>query len=78
LLAEVLETFDYRIDRIGDALTARVERESERFVIDRLKVLGHLTVHTRQLDMVMADPGAQRFFRDKFIQEIGDMLNHGQ
>jgi len=76
LLAEVLEHFGYRIDRIGDALTARVERESERFVVDRLKVLGYLTIHTRQLDMVMAEDGAERFFRDKFILEIGNMLNH--
>jgi pyruvate,water dikinase len=76
LLAEVLAHFGYRIDRIGDALTARVERESERILVDRLKVLGYLTVHTRQLDMVMAETGAERFFRDRFIQEIGDMLNH--
>jgi len=76
LLAEVLEHFGYRIDRIGDALTARVERGSERFVVDRLKVLGYLTIHSRQLDLVMAEAGAQRFFRDRFIQEIGDMLNH--
>ena len=76
LLADVLERFDYRIERIGDALTARVERGTERFVADRLKVLGYLTIHSRQLDMVMADAGARRFFRDKFIQEIGEMLNH--
>ncbi|WP_319587339.1 PEP/pyruvate-binding domain-containing protein [uncultured Desulfobulbus sp.] len=76
LLAEVLEQFDYRVERIGDALMARVERETERFVADRLKILGYLTLHTRQLDMVMADAGSRQFFRDKFIQEIGEMLNH--
>lgn len=76
LLAEVLERFDYRIDRVGDALTARVEGEGEQVVVDRLRVLGFLTIHTRQLDVVMAEPGAQRFFRDKFIQEIEDMLHH--
>jgi pyruvate,water dikinase len=78
LLAEILEKFAYRVDRIGDALTARVEGENERFVVDRLKVLGFLTIQTRQLDMVMADAGAQRFFCDKFIHEIGEMLNHDQ
>lgn len=76
LLAEVLEHFGYRIDRIGDALTARVEREDEPILVDRLKVLGYLTIHARQLDMVMAEAGAERYFRDRFIQEIGDMLNH--
>jgi len=76
LLAAILEHFDYRIDRVGDALTARVERASERFVSDRLKVLGFLTIHTRQLDVAMAEAGAQRFFCDTFIQEIEEMLHH--
>ena len=76
LLAEVLAHFGYRIDRVGDALTARVEREPEAVIVERLKVLGYLTIHTRQLDLVLAETGAERFFRDKFIQEIGDMLNH--
>lgn len=76
LLAGILEHFAYRIDRVGDALTARVERASERFVIDRLKVLGFLTIHARQLDVVMAEAGAQQFFCDKFIQEIEEMLHH--
>ena len=76
LLAAVLDHFGYRIDRLGDALTARVERESEQVLLDRLKVLGYLVIHTRQLDLVMAEAGAERSYRDTFIQEIEDMLNH--
>lgn len=76
LLAEVLAHFGYRIDRVGDALTARVERESEQTITDQLKVLGYLTIHTRQLDMVMTEAGALRYYRDTFIEEIKDMLNH--
>lgn len=76
LLAEVLAHFGYRIDRVGDALTARVDRGSEQTIADQLKILGYLTIHTRQLDMVMTDPAALRFYRDTFIQEIKDMLNH--
>ena len=76
LLAEVLAHFGYRIDRVGDALTARVERESEQTIADQLKVLGYLTIHTRQLDLVMTEAGALRYYRDRFIEEIKDMLNH--
>jgi pyruvate,water dikinase len=78
LLTDILEHFDYRIDKVGDALTARMERKSERFVADRLKVLGFLTIHTRQLDMALANAGTQRFFCDKFIHEIEEMLHHDQ
>lgn len=76
LLADVLAHFGYRIDRVGDALTARVERESEQTIADQLKVLGYLTIHTRQLDLVMTEAGALRYYRDRFIEEIKDMLNH--
>jgi pyruvate,water dikinase len=78
LLAEILAKFDFRIDLIGDALTARVERGEEQFLYERLKVLGYLTIHTRQIDMVMADAGERRFFCDKFIDEIEEMLNNDQ
>ena len=76
LLADVLAHFGYRIDRVGDALTARVDRGDEQAVTDQLKILGYLVIHSRQLDMVMTDAGALRFYRDTFIQEIKDMLNH--
>lgn len=78
LLAEILEKFEYRIDLTGDALTARVDRGSEKFLRDRLKILGYLTIHTRQLDMVMSNDREQRFFCNKFIEEIEEMLTHDQ
>jgi len=78
LLADILAKFDFRIDLIGDALTARVEKGTEKFLYDRLKVLGYLTIHTRQIDMVLGDAGERRFFSTKFINEIKEMLNHDQ
>ncbi len=78
LLADILETYNFQIDLIGDALTARVERMSEKFLYDRLKILGYLTVHTRQIDMVMTNAQEHPFFRAPLIQEIEDMLNNDQ
>jgi pyruvate,water dikinase len=76
LLAEILARFDFRIELTGDALTARVEKRTQKFLFSRLKVLGYLTIHTRQIDMVMADPQQYQHYRRKFIQEIEDMLSH--
>jgi pyruvate,water dikinase len=78
LLADILETYNFQIDLIGDALTARVERMSEKFLYDRLKILGYLTLHTRQIDMVLTDAQEYQFFRTTFIQEIEVMLNNDQ
>ncbi len=78
LLADVLAKFDFRIDLIGDGLTARIEHGTEAFLYDRLKILGYLTIHTRQIDMVLTDARAQQLYSETFIQEIEEMLNHDQ
>ena len=78
LLAEVLGRFGFRVDLGGDALTARVERAHEVFLRQRLRILGYLTTHTRQLDMAMTDNGALRCYRDQFILEIEAMLCNDQ
>jgi len=55
-----------------------VEKRTQKFLFGRLKVLGYLIIHTRQIDMVMADPQQCQRYRQKFIQEIEEMLGHDQ
>ncbi len=76
LLAEILGRFDFRIELTGDSLSARVEKRTQDFLYGRLKVLGYLIIHTRQIDMVMADPQQYQRYRNKFIQEIEEMLSN--
>ncbi len=76
LLAEILSRFDFRVELTGDALNARVEKRAQNFLFGRLKVLGYLIIHTRQIDMVMADPQQYQRYRTKFIQEIEEMLSN--
>ena len=74
LLAAVLEHYDFRIEIVGDALTARVEKRSQAFLFSRLRILGYLTIHTRQIDMVMEAPGQYKRYHDKFLREIEEMV----
>lgn len=74
LLAEVLSHFAFRVERKGDALTARVEKRSVEFLMERLKVLGYLTVHARQIDMVMGNQHSIRQYQEKFLTEITTLL----
>jgi pyruvate,water dikinase len=78
LLADILARFGFHVDLVGDALTARVERADEAFLCERLRILGYLTIHTRQLDLAMTDTGAHRFYRERFIHEIEAMLSNAQ
>ena len=44
----------------------------------RLRILGYMIMHTRQLDMVMTKAGAINRYRDKFIKDINGLLDNGR
>lgn len=70
----ILGEFGFAINVREDSLTARVEALSTAEFMDRLKVLGYLIIHTRQLDMIMRIPEQVRLHREKILREIGQML----
>lgn len=53
LIARLLETFDFRVEIRRDTIFARIEGYPADFMHSRLHALGHVIVHTRQLDMSM-------------------------
>jgi pyruvate,water dikinase len=74
LLADILQQYDFRIELRSDSLLARVKKRSVEFLEQRLQILGYLTLHARQLDMVMEQPGVVDRYREKFLREIEEML----
>ncbi len=75
LIGEVLQHFGFRVKINNDALRARVERRSQDYLLERLKVLGYLTTHTRQIDMVMNTPGHYNHYREKFFSDLNIILS---
>ncbi|MGD8368507.1 MAG: PEP/pyruvate-binding domain-containing protein [Desulfobacterales bacterium] len=53
LIARLLERFDFRVEARGETVFARIESNPRPIIENRLRVLGHILVHTRQMDMVM-------------------------
>lgn len=74
LLADILQRYDFRVELRSDALLARLKKQPMDYLEKRLQILGHLTLHARQLDMVMNQPQAVEQYRDKFLAEIEEML----
>ena len=53
LVAEILEEYGFHTKATEDAAFARLEGYDQDFMKSRLKVLGYVSMHTRQLDMAM-------------------------
>ncbi|MDL2207852.1 hypothetical protein LJB82_03935 [Desulfovibrio sp. OttesenSCG-928-M16] len=69
-VAELLSQFDFATEISGDTLTARLEGVSEELCVSALRVLGYLTMHTRQLDMIMSDEAALAAYRFQMMEDM--------
>ncbi len=76
LLAEVLEHYDFGVDLRSDALVARIKKQPANYLRQRLMILGYLSLHARQLDMVMNQAQMVEKYRNKFFREIKEMLQN--
>ncbi len=74
LLADILQQYDFRIELRSDSLLARLKKQPMDYLKKRLRILGYLTLHARQLDMVMNQPEAVVQYREKFLTDIEEML----
>jgi pyruvate,water dikinase len=73
-IGEFLEAYDFRVEVKEDHLMARMEDREMDFMEGRLKIIGYLTIHTRQLDMIMANRSRVDYYRKKFHEEIQTFL----
>jgi len=73
-VSERLEEYGFRVDIKEDAVFARLEGLSEEAMKDKLKMLGYLIMHTRQLDMVMGQASAINHFRAKMRKDLKEVL----
>ena len=75
LVAELLEERDFRVEVREDALFARLEGFDKAATLDRVAVLGYVVIHTRQLDMAMANDGLIAQHRDKMDKDLNGLLS---
>ena len=73
-VADILEDYGFRSRIKEDHLSARLENRGQEFMKERLKLLGYLIIHTRQLDMIMNNAAQVARYRNKFHQDISRLL----
>jgi pyruvate,water dikinase len=74
LIRLILEKFHFWVQMKGDLLSARLERQEKELLKERLKVLGYLILHTRQLDMVLSDQGRVNWYLEEMLKEISTFV----
>jgi pyruvate,water dikinase len=72
---EILEEYGFRVELNQDNVIARLEGYEKMFMQGRLRLLGYLTIHTRQLDMIMSSPSSVSYYRKKIHADIESILS---
>jgi pyruvate,water dikinase len=70
LVAGILQQFGFRVEVQEDSAFARIEGLDEEPMKTRLKILGYLIIHTRQLDMVMSKDNSIEEHRAKMLNDL--------
>lgn len=74
-IQEILERYDFHASANGDHMDARIEGRNQNYMLERLKILGYLTLHTRQLDMIMGNPARVKYYKNKLTGDIDRILS---
>jgi len=73
-VGDILSELDFRVEIKEDAVFARLEGRDQDFVCERLKGLGYLTIHTRQLDMIMSDQASAQNYWAKIRKDLNTII----
>jgi pyruvate,water dikinase len=73
-VGDILSELDFKVEIKEDAVFARLEGRDRDFMCERLKGLGYLTIHTRQLDMIMSDQASARSYWTKIRKDLNKII----
>jgi pyruvate,water dikinase len=69
-VGHILEQHHFKVDVKEDSMFARLEGEEKDYMLSRLRILGYLTIHTRQLDMIMLNEADVEYYHDKITKDL--------
>lgn len=77
-VAHILREYGFRVEVKEDAVFARLEGLEEGAMRERLRVLGYLIIHTRQLDMIMANDSSINYHKEKILADLKWVAKGGE
>ncbi len=69
-VGEILEKHDFRVEIKKDCCFARIEGLEKEVMKEKLRILGYMIIHTRQLDMVMSNDTSVQQHKNKILNDI--------
>ncbi|MBW2615237.1 MAG: pyruvate, water dikinase [Deltaproteobacteria bacterium] len=73
-VGNILEEYGFRVEIKQDHLAARIEGHEKYFMIDRLKIVGYMTIHTRQIDIILFNHSKVNYYRTKITKDINEII----
>lgn len=73
-VGRILDEFEFHVQILEDGVAARVEGFEEEVMKEKLRILGYLLIHTRQLDMVMYNDAACDQLEHKLKSDISSVI----
>jgi len=75
-IRDILESQGFKAEVKEDTLFARAEGHEKEVMKHYTRVLGYLTMHTRQLDMIMSNEARLAYYRAKIDRDIAEKISH--
>ena len=75
LVGDILSELDFRIEIKEDAVFARLDGRGKEYMCDRLKALGYIIIHTRQLDMIMDNTASTNNYWTKITKDLNSIVD---
>jgi pyruvate,water dikinase len=69
-VGDILDRYHFKTDVKEDSLFARLEGEERDYMLSRLRILGYITIHTRQLDMIMLNEADVDYYHQKITRDL--------
>jgi len=73
-VGSILQEFGFSVSIRNDSLRARIENFSLPRALRLARVAGYLVIHTRQLDMIMADTAQTQQRREQMLQDCQSLF----
>lgn len=69
-IKDILEEQGFRVEVKEDHMASRLENHDMAHMEKQMEILGYLTLHTRQLDMIMANAASVKYYGKKLREDI--------